>query len=403
MRRSKRTPFFWIWWATFVSAVGSGMQTGALPLLAIEYTRDPMEIAGISAAASIAMPLAGFAGVVIDRLDARRFYVVMDLSRGVCVTAFTISLLLGACNLYAIYALSLVLGAGVLFESQVSRRVVLQFVPGQQLIQANSQLTIGNTVGRTIVGRSLAGVTYALASVIPFAVDAVSFFSSAALISRLPPTPPSTDAKRTVLSQLGAAIAAIWRIRPLRAFNGIYAVNQVVTGAVDAVLVLYAVEVLKVGPSGFGLLVAVGVLGALGAGWVTPRLTRVLTPGRAYLLAHALGSVFLLSLAFTTNAFIAAPALTMLTGSFVTRRIISVTEQQRLLNRSLFSTAVGLMTLLTVLRFPSALGFGAVVETLGFQRGFILLAALSAVPLVTAFAPLWRDYAAASPSCDESA
>src|SRR6266536_5267523 len=107
-------------------------------------------------------------------------------------------------------------------------------------------------VGGAFAGAPLGGALFALAAAVPFRVDSASFLVAALLARRLR-ADLAVQAAGQAPARLGAQIAEglrwLWRHRELRAICILLTVWNLLEYAIFAVLVLWALEVLRV-PSG---------------------------------------------------------------------------------------------------------------------------------------------------------
>lgn len=171
---------------------------------------------------------------------------------------------------------------GTLFDS-ASFALLPTVVSPAALPRANGRLQAGSAVAGGFLGAPAAGVLFATGPALPFALDAVTFAVAALLVLALTPT-PAVDAgpairRGSVWSEIAEGMRwlrgdrTLWRVTLLAAAS-----NLAISGLM-AVLVLYALDVLRVPPAGYGLFAAGAILGgvggALGAGRLAARLGTV--------------------------------------------------------------------------------------------------------------------------------
>lgn len=161
----------------------------------------------------------------------------------------------------------------------------------QQLEVANTWLQAGLTVPSSLVGPALAGLLFAAAASLPFAIDAVSFGVSGVLVLTLArPVAVERPAPPPLWSSLVEGMRYLWGSQVLRTLCLLLAVVNGTAAAVVSVAVLYVQDVLGLGERGFGLLLGAFALGGLGGmaltSWARERLG---TSGivRAVLLVQA--------------------------------------------------------------------------------------------------------------------
>ncbi|MDG4778360.1 MFS transporter [Micromonospora sp. WMMD961] len=275
-----------LWSAAVSSRFGDALRTPALALLAATVTRDPRVIAAVTVVGQLPPLLFGLlGGVYADRWDRRRTMAMVDGVRAVVVAALAAAVALHRASVLVLLAAAFLLAAlGTLFDS-ASFALLPALVPPDALPRANGRLQAGTAVAGGFIGAPAAGVLFATAPALPFAVDAVTFAVAAVLVLALAPAPAARAD-----SGAGARRGAVWAeivegVRWLRGHKTLWRVtllsaasNLAISGII-AVQVLYALDVLRVPPAGYGLFAAAailgGVAGALGAGRLAVRLGTV--------------------------------------------------------------------------------------------------------------------------------
>ncbi|MEU1588519.1 MFS transporter [Micromonospora sp. NPDC005710] len=264
-----------LWTAAVSSRFGDALRTPALALLAATVTRDPRIIAAVTVAGQVPPLLFGLlGGVYADRWDRRRTMAVVDGVRAAVVAALAVVVALDRVSVPVLLAVAFLLATlGTLFDA-ASFALLPALVPSDALPVANGRLQAGSAVAGGFLGAPAAGVLFAVTPALPFALDAVTFAAAALLVLALGPSPalgPGTAGRRgSVWSEIVEgwrwlrAHRTLWRVTLLSAAS-----NLAISG-IMAVLVLYALDVLRVPPAGYGLFAAAaivgGVAGALGAG-----------------------------------------------------------------------------------------------------------------------------------------
>ncbi|MEU7586420.1 MFS transporter [Micromonospora sp. NPDC049230] len=273
-----------LWSAAVASRLGDALRTPALALLAAAVTRDPRIIAAVTVAGQLPPLLFGLlGGVYADRWDRRRTMALVDGVRAVVVAALAVAVALDRVGVAVLLLAAFLLAAlGTLFDS-ASFALLPALVPPDALPRANGRLQAGSAVAGGFVGAPAAGVLFAAAPALPFAIDAVTFAAAALLVLALAPVPVAGGPARrgSVRGEIVEGMRwlrghrTLWRVTVLAAAS-----NLAISG-IMAVLVLYALDVLRVPPAGYGLFAAAaivgGVSGALGAGRLAARFGTVST------------------------------------------------------------------------------------------------------------------------------
>ncbi|WP_328851107.1 MFS transporter [Micromonospora globbae] len=289
-----------LWSAAVSSRFGDALRTPALALLAATLTRDPRLIAAVTVAAQVPPLLFGLlGGVYADRWDRRRTMALVDGVRAAVVAALAVAVAVDRAGLGMLLLVAFLLATlGTLFDA-ASFALLPSVVPPDALPRANGRLQAGTAVAGGLVGAPVAGAAFAAAPALPFALDAVTFALAATLVLALtPPTPsprsctfrpdkphekPRTKghnckiAGRETGRETGAGVLwvgvrwlrgdrTLWRVTLLSAAS-----NLAISGLM-AIVVLHALEVLRVPPAGYGLFMATAIVGGLAGALVAGRL-----------------------------------------------------------------------------------------------------------------------------------
>jgi MFS family permease len=295
-----------LWAAAAVSNLGDGVYVTALPLLAATLTRDPLRVSVVTFAEWLPWLLLGLvSGALLDRWDRRRVMWRVDAARFAVVGGLAVAILLGWASIPLLAAAGFLLGIGQTLVDTGAQSILPAIVSRDphRLERANGRLMGTQIVADRFVGPPAGGFLFSVAAWSPFAVDAVSFAVSSAMVAAIrgrfggrPPQPATGSAdpvRRTrLLRDIGEGLRWLRGHRLLRTAAVLVAVVNLLTSAADAVLVLFAQDELGLGSVGFGLLLtgtAVGgVLGSLAA----TRLSRHLGIGPVMV-----GSLLLIGLA----------------------------------------------------------------------------------------------------------
>ncbi|MEH0985049.1 MFS transporter [Micromonospora sp. CPCC 205556] len=278
-----------LWSATVASRFGDALRTPALALLAATLTRDPRMVALVTVAAQLPPLLFGLlGGVYADRWDRRRTMAAVDAARAVLVGGLAVAVAAGGATVALLVLTAALLAAlGSLFDA-ASFAVLPSLVPADQLAAANGRLQAGTAVAGGFVGAPVAGVLFTVAAALPFALDAGTFALAALLVLALGHRSGSAGAGRPAGTDGGAAPVrrSVWREAGdglrfiaadpvLRRITLLTAATNLAISGLMSVLVLHALEVLRVPAAAYGGFLAAaalgGLAGALGAGRLAAR------------------------------------------------------------------------------------------------------------------------------------
>ena len=392
---------YWrLWSAATASALGDGLRRVALPLLAVHLTRDARLVALVAAAGTVPWLVFGLPiGALVDRWDRRRTMAAVDLLRTLVVAVLAVAVAVGALSIPLLVAVTFVLGTGEIFAESAALALVPQLVDAAQLERANGRLQAGEVAAGQFAGQGLGGALFAVALALPFALDAATFLLSAALVLTLHtptprPLPPASLRRLPAETAEGLRWLAGHRLRILCV---LLAVLAAVSGAFWAVAALYAASILGLGPTGFGVLLAVGAAGSLTGSLLAEPLAARLGTAGAIRLALALVTVATAGLAATRSPLVAGALLVVNGVAVLVWNVVTVSLRQAIIPDRLLGR-VGSAYLFIGLgaRPAGALGAGLLAHAAGLPAVFAVSAALLAVTAL-ATAPRLRaaDFVAA--------
>lgn len=296
---------------TVVSNLGDGMATVAYPWLASAITRNPILIAMVAVAQRLPWLLFTLpAGVITDRVDRRKAMVLMDVLRG-CLTLVVAFAVLGAQDslpgpdaleavtgtqtglFLLVLGATLLLGMAEVLRDNSNQTILPNIVRPDQLEKANGRVWSVENVTNTFAGPPLGSLLLLAAFSLPFFVDAGTFFVAAAMVFLIPGSfraeRDQAEPKQSFRDELGEGVRWLMGhslLRPMAIILGLMNGAGMISGAT---IVLFAQEVLDIGPLLFTVLFFGGAVGGLIGGNVAPAVSRRLGSGTA--LAIALGGM----------------------------------------------------------------------------------------------------------------
>jgi hypothetical protein len=245
--------------SAILAGAGDGVVATALPLLAVDLTRDPLGIAAVVAAQHLPWVLVHL-GWTRLRTDRRTLVGLVDTIRALMLGALGFQAVLGHETLLWIQLTALVVGLGEALTDGTESETT--DVSG---LSARAMLAMGG------IGLPLGGFLFEIFPAVPFLAVVLAFAAAAlyALLVGRPVTPPAPVA--TELDDLDdldddavpPGVALI---------TAAAAVGALAAAAAAGVLVLYAHDDLGLGAPAFGVLLA-GLAGCTAAGaLVAPEL-----------------------------------------------------------------------------------------------------------------------------------
>lgn len=385
-----------LWFGQLVSMAGTQIQVVALAWQVYALTNSPLQLGllGLLRAGPV-MILSMVGGVFADTVDRRRLLLVtqtvlLSLSAILAVTTAT-----GTIRIPLIYVIIVIGGAASAFDGPARQSLIPRLVPREELTSA---LTLNITIMHvgTILGPTIGGFIIAhLGVAAAYAIDAVSFSAvlTSLLLMRATVTGPLVERR----GGLGALVEGFTFVRR----NGLILSMMLLDflanffGSVQALLPIYARDILRVGPEGLGFLYAATSIGALLGAVVLSSRDRIRAQGPALLISVAIYgaslAAFGLSNIFWLSAFFLACSGAADTVSMVLRgSILQLATPDELRGRTTavhmaFAMGGPQLGQLRAGAFASAIGPVGAAVTGG-------LACVAAVAAVAALAPKVRQY-----------
>jgi len=245
---------------------------------------------------SILLGLLG--GVLVDRLDRKAVMIVSDIVRGLAL----FSLLLvnnDPAHLWIFFVVLAVTGAASTLFYPARASALPAIVPHQMLAGANALLEAGFVIA-LVFGALLAGLlVQTFGPNLAFSFNGVAYLFSAIMIAllRIPKhaIQPTVDSSaRQVWHELLEGLRYILYTRSMRYIMGM---SVMISASIGAVLLLsldYLTKQLRVGPSQYGMVIAILGIGIVIGGVLIQRLSKYLPTNRLVAAAIALNGLSML-------------------------------------------------------------------------------------------------------------
>jgi Na+/melibiose symporter-like transporter len=358
------------------SNLADGIGRTALPLLAASYTRDPVLVAGLTTFAFLPWLLfALVSGALVDRMDRRYAMSAANAVRALSLGGLALVTALHAGGVAVLYVVAFLLGTAETVYDSATRALLPQVVARRDLDRANSLLTVEESLGQQFLGSPAGSALFALAVTLPFALNSAGFALAALLILTVRGVRrPERPAGRTsVRADVVEGVRWLWQHRFLRGITLISGATCLTDSMVNGVLVLYALEVLRLPASGFGLIVLASGVGALVGGLVTPWLGRVL--GRAWALTGgaALSAVTLGLMGLVRDGLVAGLLWAVSSAGVMTWNVLTMSLRQSLIPQRMFGRVQGAYRTVVWGAIPvGSLVGGVVAHALGVAQVFVV-------------------------------
>jgi MFS family permease len=373
--------------------LADGVFQVALPLLAVQLTRSPLLIAGVSVAARIPWLLLSLvAGALADRLDRRQTMLRVNLFRAALLGGLAAAVAAGVATLPMLYVAALLLGvAETLFDTS-AQSLLPAVVPRAELSRANSRLYVVELVANVFVGPPLGGLLAAFALAAAFGVPAAAYLVGAGCLALLTGAfrPARQGPPTRLRDDIVEGLRFVWRHPVLRPLALLLGVENMAFTAHGSVLVLFVVAPGPMGLSetGFGVLSATLGLGALLGTWLAVPTERRLGRSRTLVLSVVLSVASLLVPGLTSSAVLVGASLVVGGLQMVLWNVVTVSLRQRISPDRLLGRVNACYRLVGWGTMPlGAFLGGLVAEVLGLRATFVLAAAVVAAMLAVVRVP----------------
>ena len=258
-----------------VSTAGTFMQTVGQSWLVLKLTGSGTALGLVTMLQYLPLlALGGYAGVLVDRYDRRRLYIVTQTSCLVLALVLGVLTVSGVVELWMVYALAFALGLVTTIDQPVRQTFVYDLVGPEHITNGISLQVALSSMSRA-VGPAVAGVTIAVLGIGQcFLANAFSYvFSIGTLLALNPaemhPVPPPADRKK----QFRKGLQYVRRTPDILALLVLTAVFFGLAWEYDVAVPLIARFTFHGGAGLYGLMSSAMGIGAIGAGLLVARVS----------------------------------------------------------------------------------------------------------------------------------
>lgn len=296
--------------ARFFSLIAHQILVVTLSQYIYEITRNPLSLGFIGL--TLFVPKMIFtlpAGNVADRFDRRNVMLFSRLAQTIGVSIIAFYVVSGGNSPKIIYALTFLLACSYAFDGPSGQSIIADLVPETDLTNA---VTFNAAILQVafILGPALGGALYALlngASTVLIIV-ACTRLTAAILTLLIRKKGSHHDGQRLTWK---IAIAGVRYVFENRIILGTISLDlfAVLLGGAVALMPVFANDILKVGPQGFGWLRAGPFIGAIITSIVFTMLPPLKNSGRSLLLCVACFGLFTIFFAVSKNFYLSMACL----------------------------------------------------------------------------------------------
>ncbi|MFC9064376.1 MFS transporter [Streptomyces harbinensis] len=311
-------PFAWLWASSAGANAGDGLVRTLLPLLVVAGHPEPGVVAGLLAVNMLPWLLFALpAGVIVDRLDKRQIMLVSNLFRTAALLGAAAAHFAFDAPLLAWFALAFALGVAETLYDTAAPAMLPAIVEDRHLERANGKLSVPQIILNEMAGPPAAGLLLGVSVGLTLFTGATLYLLAAVLllgIARRAPVPALREEsaqppQRSVRQDIAAGLRFVAKHPALRLTLLTSALCGLVYSATFSLLVLLSTSHLGTGPTGYGLLLAAGSVGAIAGSRLTPFLTDRLGTLRVARWSLAASGAAYVALGLAPHPLVAAGAL----------------------------------------------------------------------------------------------
>lgn len=259
-------PFRWLMSAAWTSNIGDGIALAAGPLLVASETRNPTLVALAALLQRLPWLLLGlWAGAVADRLDRKRIVLVANILRVLVVVVLCSFIVTDHVSIGVVLATMFAYGVCEVFADSTANTLLPMLVRRADLRTGQVRLQAGFLTANQLVGPPVGAFLFAAGTVWPFVTQVLLLLLALGLVSRmeLPRGGVRGSVETHVRADIRDGLRWVRHHPAMRTLALVILTFNITWGAAWSVLVLYALDHLRMGEVGFGLLTTASAVGGV--------------------------------------------------------------------------------------------------------------------------------------------
>lgn len=379
-----------LWFGTLFSTSGLWIQQLSIGWLTYDVTGSAFLLGMVNGLRSLPLlVLAPFGGVAADRTDRKRLLLFTQLFLMALTAVFATVILVGQARVWNIVVFTLLTGVAWAFNMPVRQSIVPNVVPREDLPTAIALNSVGLNITR-IVGPSIGGLLIAGVGISGnFYLQSLAYVGVATMVwlANIPPV-KGRSRETSVGRNLVEGARYVWHHPVLRAQMALALIPVLIAMPYISLMPIFAKDVLRVGPEGFGAMMAAPGVGALVGTLTIAALGNVQRRGLILFVSlFALG--LSISLFSQSQSFALSLVLLALSGGFqmtywtTNQTLIHVTTRDEFRGRvmGIYMLDQGLQPLGSLFAGAMAEVVGAPLTLLGMGGAVVLLSLVAFLAL----------------------
>ena len=251
-------------------------------------------------------------GLVVDRVDKRLLITCTNSLRFIISGLLALAISTDFITIYWLFLAAFLIGICEVASDTAAQSLIPVILEKKHYEHANSRISTAETVIQNFIGAPLSGFLYAIAIVLPFALNSLGFLIAAVFVFLIPAhlvahnkeIQVADEEKVSFISEIKFGLSYLWNDEKLK-FLVIFGTSTAFFFSLaTSTTILFITETLKMDPKFFGVFMAISGTGAVVASLVTPAISKKL--GRGNVLSYAIiaASVTILLQGLSSNIWI---------------------------------------------------------------------------------------------------
>ena len=370
-----------IWSASLITNLVDGVLRLAAPLLAVSLTQDPILIGALSALGLLpwlffAIPI----GAMVDRFDRRKALILGNILRALIALFIAFAVSQGFINIWLLLISVFFFGICEVLVDTTSQAVLPQILDKSNYERGNSRLQISEVIVSQFAGAPLSGFLYAVSIALPFYFSTTGFILAGLLILLFPFEREINARKEGEVGQAKLGLKGDIKF----ALNYLYQDKQIFSIVVittslgffyslsNAIAPLFILKELNVSPAMFGVVLAIGGIGALIGSIAAPMASKFLGRGRALAINVFFASLLVIFIGLSPNAYFFVVVSVLIGFTISVWNILLMSLYQSLIPPELYGRIHGARRTIVWGLMPIGALLGGVIARGGLRLPFLI-------------------------------
>jgi MFS family permease len=309
--------------------------------------------------------------------------------RSLIAATLSLTIIFDVVNIYWLFLIIFLVGICEVFADTASQTVLPAVVDKEKLEVANSRMEITHTIVQGFVGAPIGALIYVVAIAAPFIANSVGFFVAALISLTIPLHFVKTEREsgKTGFSALRedmrSGISFLWNHKELRRLVLTTSAIGIGFSFATSTQILFAVDLLKLDPKYFGLVMSALAGASLIGAFLAPKSAEKFGRGSVLRAAMVTSTALTFATAFSPNLWFYIGLSLLGAFSIVHWNIVLMATYQRLIPQEIYGRVHGTRRTLVWGSMPIASLLGGFVAKIDLRLPFVLGGAFALILAVS--------------------